>query len=120
MCMSDAAEKPAVPNATRLGVNRRDGWRCAYCGASASDLDPQGEWVVLTLDHVTPRCWGGSNRPTNLLTACTLCNGIKGAMDLVAWAGILSRRGIITNKRAFLARVRALLATPLTVTPPTK
>jgi 5-methylcytosine-specific restriction endonuclease McrA len=45
----------AVP-VSRRGVLRRDGQRCAYCGASAS-----------TIDHVMPRSRGGADSWENLV-----------------------------------------------------
>jgi hypothetical protein len=43
--------------------------RCAYCGVSG---------VPLNLDHIHPRCRGGSSRIANLTLACTRCNQAKG------------------------------------------
>ena len=43
---------------------------CRYCGASALD-------VVLTVDHVVPTVLGGSDEPSNLVTACKDCNAGK-------------------------------------------
>ena len=48
---------------TRRGVLRRDGHRCAYCGASAS-----------TIDHVMPRSRGGMHVWENVTAACRPCN----------------------------------------------
>lgn len=52
---------------SRRGVLRRDGQRCAYCGAGAS-----------TVDHVIPRSRGGGDTWENLVAACLRCNNIKG------------------------------------------
>lgn len=54
-------------------IKERDGHRCVYCGAHEDD-----EGVVLTVDHVKPRSKGGTNRRTNLVTACQDCNWDKG------------------------------------------
>jgi 5-methylcytosine-specific restriction endonuclease McrA len=43
--------------------------RCAYCGATG---------VSLEIDHVIPQSHGGSNRVTNLVIACRVCNLAKG------------------------------------------
>lgn len=56
----------------RFEILRRDGHTCRYCGAQAPD-------VPLTVDHVIPRALGGSDDPTNLVTACRDCNGGKGS-----------------------------------------
>lgn len=50
---------------------------CAYCGAEFSDDLPP------TLDHVIPRCKGGTRDKENALLACKPCNGAKGDLDLV-------------------------------------
>lgn len=78
---SESYERPAVivltryvrlPRArrvpvTRRGVLRRDGYRCGYCGKTAS-----------TIDHVLPRSRGGKNTWQNLVACCLHCNNVKG------------------------------------------
>lgn len=49
-------------------VYQRDGRVCRYCG-SVDDL---------TIDHIVPRCQGGSDEPENLTPACRRCNSQKG------------------------------------------
>ena len=56
---------------TRLGVFRRDGYRCQHCGVS-------GTVFTLEADHVVPQSWGGSDHPDNLQTLCRPCNRSKG------------------------------------------
>lgn len=46
--------------------------RCVWCGRRG---------VRLCLDHLTPWVHGGSNHPTNLITACFSCNTRRGARD---------------------------------------
>lgn len=46
----------------------RDGWRCRYCGSRTR----------LSIDHIEPRCRGGSDAVENLATACLACNCRKG------------------------------------------
>lgn len=63
-----------VPRAVKRRISRRvlfarDGWRCVYCGTSASRL---------TLDHVVPRSRGGDSVWENVVTACSPCNLRKG------------------------------------------
>lgn len=60
----------AVSNRLRFETFRRDGFACRYCGEGAPE-------AVLTIDHVVPRCLGGSDDPTNLVTACQVCNSGK-------------------------------------------
>ena len=50
-------------------IKDRDGWRCTVCD---SDED-------LTVDHVIPQRYGGSNQWSNLRTLCRSCNCSKGA-----------------------------------------
>ncbi|MEU2265017.1 HNH endonuclease [Streptomyces olindensis] len=60
----------AVPKRLRFEILRRDNFACRYCGASAPNVE-------LTVDHVTPVALGGTNDPTNLVTACEPCNNGK-------------------------------------------
>lgn len=60
----------AVTKRTRYEVLRRDGHTCRYCGGSAPE-------VKLTVDHVMPVALGGSDDPSNLVTACRDCNAGK-------------------------------------------
>ena len=54
---------------SRKSIFTRDGYQCAYCGATH---------LPLTLDHVIPRTRGGSNDWDNLVCCCTKCNNAKG------------------------------------------
>jgi hypothetical protein len=54
----------------RFEILRRDNHACRYCGAKAPD-------VKLTVDHVVPEALGGTDDPTNLVTACKDCNSGK-------------------------------------------
>ncbi|WP_064442601.1 HNH endonuclease [Hoyosella altamirensis] len=60
----------AVSKRLRYEVLRRDNHCCRYCGAKAPD-------VKLTVDHVTPAALGGSDDPSNLVSACAPCNSGK-------------------------------------------
>jgi hypothetical protein len=60
----------AVSRRLRYEILRRDNHQCRYCGATAPD-------VPLTVDHVKPVALGGSDDPTNLVTACKDCNAGK-------------------------------------------
>lgn len=59
-----------VSRRLRFEILRRDNHQCRYCGAAAPD-------AKLTVDHVTPVALGGSDDPSNLVTACADCNGGK-------------------------------------------
>jgi len=56
----------------RLSIYLRDGLACVYCGATVED------GAKLTLDHCRPHSHGGSNKETNLVTACLTCNSARG------------------------------------------
>ena len=56
----------------RDAIYRRDNYTCGYCGRNYS-----ADRSRLSLDHITPRAQGGSNQPTNLVTACDDCNNRK-------------------------------------------
>ncbi len=60
----------AVSKRLRYEVFRRDNHACRYCGESAPD-------VKVTVDHVVPKALGGTDDPSNLVTACKDCNGGK-------------------------------------------
>ncbi len=51
-------------------VYERDGALCRYCGCVEADL--------LSVDHVVPRCQGGTDDIENLVVACMACNRRKG------------------------------------------
>lgn len=55
----------------RQAIFRRDNYTCVYCGH-------RGNTQTLQIDHVVPVTRGGSDDPSNLATACWLCNLQKG------------------------------------------
>lgn len=65
------------PSERKLRVWQRDKWRCRYCGEK---LLRKAE---ATVDHVIPRSRGGSNKMSNLVTACVPCN--QGKADKLPW-----------------------------------
>jgi hypothetical protein len=52
----------------RQSIKEHWGYQCAYCGSKEN----------LTLDHITPKSKGGTDRITNLLCSCKSCNLSKG------------------------------------------
>ncbi|MGO9056371.1 MAG: HNH endonuclease [Candidatus Binataceae bacterium] len=44
----------------------------------------------LTLDHWLPKCRGGTNKPTNLMTCCLDCN-LKKGRHRITWRPPLRR-----------------------------
>lgn len=73
--------------AKRAAIYARDGHACVYCGC---DLSGQ----VATLDHVTPREFGGSNKASNLVTACQSCNSAKQDKPVAEFVRYLTEQGI--------------------------
>jgi hypothetical protein len=59
----------------RQSIKEKWNHQCAYCGSEEN----------LTLDHITPRSKGGSNRATNVLCACKECNNSKGHITWYDW-----------------------------------
>jgi 5-methylcytosine-specific restriction endonuclease McrA len=64
-----AARRPAF---TRFNVFLRDRFSCQYCNTAF----PSHE---LTFDHVIPRSRGGRTTWSNVVTACSSCNLLKGS-----------------------------------------
>jgi 5-methylcytosine-specific restriction endonuclease McrA len=52
-------------------IKLRDRYKCAYCQKSFHEND-------LTLDHVTPKTFGGRSTWENLVSACSPCNNNRG------------------------------------------
>lgn len=77
-------------------VMLRGGHRCAYCGAKDAPLQ---------IDHVRPRSKGGSNRVSNLVPACELCNVAKNAQPIETF---------LADRLEVLAKIKAQLKQPLT------
>ena len=84
---------------TRLAIYLRDGFICVWCGRDLHRSDPFG----ITLDHLVPHDLGGSNSPSNLVTACRSCNCRRGSANWRGWAG---------NSRV-IKRVERLILVPL-------
>jgi hypothetical protein len=57
----------AIGKRLRFEIFKRDGFKCVYCGAT-----PMA--TPLHVDHVEPKAGGGSDDPSNLVTACASCN----------------------------------------------
>lgn len=67
--------RKALGKRLRFEIFKRDGFRCIYCGATPQNMP-------LHIDHVEPVASGGTNDPSNLVTACGACNGGKSAVRL--------------------------------------
>ena len=69
--------RSGVTERVRFDVFQRDGFRCVYCGATATE-------AKLVVDHVLPVADGGSDEIANLATACWDCNAGKGGRPLLS------------------------------------
>jgi len=58
---------------------------CCYCGISVR-IKGQPRTERATIDHLEPRCRGGTNAWRNLRLACKLCNECKGDRTPQQWA----------------------------------
>ena len=76
-----AARRPAF---TRFNVFLRDRFNCQYCGGDFATNE-------LTFDHVVPKSRGGRTMWTNVVTACSPCNLLKGNR-LLRESGMMLRR----------------------------
>jgi len=65
----------AITKRTRFEVFKRDGFKCAYCGASPPS-------AILEIDHIDPKSCGGKDDINNLITACYECNRGKSNVPL--------------------------------------
>ena len=100
----------AIPPLTNRELFLRDAHICMYCGERQREKE-------LTRDHVTPMSRGGTDKWSNVVTACKHCNTKKGNrkpeeanMPLLAvpfvpnWAEYLalSNRRILSDQMEFL------------------
>ena len=56
-------------------VFAKDDFRCIYCGYDGRTFNG---WALLQVDHFKPKALGGSDEMENLVTACVICNHMKG------------------------------------------
>ena len=70
-CLSKGSAKRQF----REDIRYSFGGLCAYCRIRRAD----------TLDHLKPRCKGGSNLRSNLVPCCRECNHSKGSELWLSW-----------------------------------
>lgn len=104
------ANSPSQPSGqwiradARLAIYLRDHMTCLYCTKDLHDADPRD----ITLDHIVPKCDGGSNRPENLVTACRACNCRRKDRPLNRFASKEAIAHIRRNVRRSMAKYRKL------------
>jgi len=59
----------------RTKVREKWNYKCAYCGSKKE----------LTIDHVIPRCKGGTDFSKNVVCCCNSCNQSKGHEPWEDW-----------------------------------
>lgn len=67
----------------RLAIYLRDSFRCVYCCSDLHGVEP----TDITLDHIKTDSNGGTNLPSNLVTACRSCNCSRQDKPLARFAG---------------------------------
>lgn len=78
----------------RAVIYARDDFRCVYCGRDVIvTTDPEivsrfKTRPIASIDHIIPRCEGGTNEEDNLVTACRRCNLERGTMDAFEYLAI--------------------------------
>lgn len=74
---------------------REDAVRCHWCGWEVVQADGPHPWPknAATVDHLKPKCSGGSNEQDNLVIACRACNERRGNMRPTKWRAWLDGDG---------------------------
>lgn len=85
---------PEAKRLWRKAIKEHFGSTCVYCGHHY-------EIEQLTLDHVHPKCKGGSTTTKNLVPCCKRCNHSKGSSNWLDWMrstfGITNREDLILS-----------------------
>jgi 5-methylcytosine-specific restriction endonuclease McrA len=71
ICLKKYTPMERSPAFTRFNVFLRDHFTCQYCGGDFATNE-------LTFDHVLPKSRGGRTSWSNVVTACSPCNLLKG------------------------------------------
>lgn len=104
----------------------RESLCCAACGLKGtkmileqnpSDKSPHfnlygeefGRLVLLTKDHVHPKCFGGEDRHSNYQTMCSICNNLKGHAKLTLQSIAELRKIYNENRSTPRKKLRELL-----------
>lgn len=88
----------------RLAIYLRDDFRCIYCLSDLRDAAP----FDISLDHITPQSDGGSNEPSNMVTACRSCNCSRGDKPLARFAGKETIAHIRRNTKRSIGKYRVM------------
>lgn len=94
------AKRKSTGKRARFEVFKRDGFKCCYCGRSPPD-------VLLHADHIIAVSNGGTDDPTNLITACADCNLGKADVPLTSVVPLMERQAEEAQERAEQVRAYA-------------
>ncbi len=67
-----------IKQSIRRRILLRDQYRCVLCG----DVREDG---IMPIDHIVPRCFGGTDDDDNLRVLCWSCNQAKGVEEWKEW-----------------------------------
>lgn len=84
--------RKAISTRLRFDIFKRDNFTCQYCGSHPPK-------VILHIDHVIPVKEDGGNDETNLVTACSECNGGKAAIPLKVVPLSLRKKAALIRER---------------------
>lgn len=77
---------------TRKRLWRKQNGRCHYCKTHmVRTTKPHPDAV--TVDHIIPKCDGGTRQESNILGACWTCNNARGSMPYAAFCALIATRG---------------------------
>lgn len=93
--------------------------RCPCCHVQLvwrSPLKGRHPPNVATIDHIIPKCQGGSDMPDNLFVMCATCNNKRGSrcfLEFLTKTGVDPIQAKARMEKAILAGVRFLLCKSL-------
>lgn len=89
----------------RMAIYLRDQFQCLLCESDLSEADR----ADITLDHLTPKCRGGSNHESNIYTCCRSCNSKRGAKAVKGPRRNRIKKYLSMDLKPFIAVVRELM-----------
>ena len=106
IAMSKAAEKRhrKIQGKKERIFNKCRG-KCCFCGMRLQMENPD-EKNYLTLDHIIPRCKGGSNKDENLQALCWNCNELKNQLDTDTFIEAAIRAGRYLYFQRLFGKIR--------------
>ncbi len=78
----------------RLAIYIRDEFTCVYCSRNLK----YALSAEISLDHLVPKCEGGSNHSSNLVTACHSCNSDRRDQDWREFCKSIWRQAYIESQ----------------------